>query len=188
MITEKRFETLTVARLGDWYGGMKPIRYPIQAIDAIRDAIVNMAWQVFQPTGADLDVSTAAGFFGSLASAASSVSDQVFVSLGGYPFKGYLSDDYLSTGDKQSESFFQKLGVNATAWASRSARTQAVTSATSSVVICQQMLVDRLQNDNSEYKAVVKQLNAQFSLSKEKAWKGLIWPFGKFRSGDFSSL
>ena len=152
-ITEKKFETLTVARLGDWSGAMQPIRYPVQVIDAFRDIVLNVAWQSLQPTG---------GF--------------LFMELAGYPFNGYLSDDYLSS-DKVK--YFQGLGINPTAWASRSARTQVINSATRSVVICQQMLVDWLQNDNDQYNSVVRSINRKLHLTGNSAWTGSIWPFGK---------
>lgn len=158
-VTEKKFETLTVARLGDWSGAMQSIRYPVQVIDAIRDIILNVAWQYFQPTGEGFHF----------------VQDKAFMALAGYPFNGYLSDDYLSSDDMK---YFQGLGINPMAWASRSARTQVITSATRSVVICQQMLVDWLQNDDRQYKVVVKKLNNDY-LTGDKAWTGSIWPFGK---------
>ena len=41
---EKKFETLTVARFGDWLGAIQPICYPVQVIDAIRDVVLNVAW------------------------------------------------------------------------------------------------------------------------------------------------
>lgn len=152
---------MTIARLGDWSGGMQSIRYPVQVIDALRDVVLNVAWQFIQPTG---------GF---------SLSDNAFMLLAGYPFNGYLSDDYLS---KDGVQYFQGLGINPTAWATRSARTQAITSATRSVVICQQMLVDWLQNDDRQYQGVVKGLNKDLQLAGEREWTGSIWPFGKVRS------
>jgi hypothetical protein len=163
-ITERKFETLTVARLGDWFGAMQPIRYPVQVIDAMRDVILNVAWQYFQP---HMPVS--------LLDTGQHLWNMAFMELAGYPFNGYLSDDYLSQAKIQ---YFQRLGINPTAWATRSARTQVITSATRTVVICQQMLVDWLQNSDTQYQAVVKRLNDDVSLAGEKAWTGSVWPFG----------
>ena len=158
-IAEKKFSTLTVARLGDWHGAMQPIRYPVQIIDAVRDIVLNVAWQYLQPSGSRWHF----------------IWDQAFLELAGYPFNGFLSDDYLSSSKMK---YLQDLGVNPTAWASRSARTQVITSATRSIVICQQMLVDWLQNDNNQYKAVVTDINSNY-LEGKSPWTGSVWPFGK---------
>ena len=160
-ITEKKFETLTVARLGDWFGGMQPIRYPVQVIDAMRDVILNAAWQHAQQMGLY----------------------RPFLSLAGFPFDGYLSDDYLSSNEVQ---YFQELGISPLAWASRSARTKVITSATHSVVICQQMLVEWLQNSDKNYQAVVKGINDKLKLSVDNAWHGSIWPFGKSSAASYT--
>ena len=150
--TQKKFNALTVARLGDWYGGMKPIRYPVQAIDAVRDIILNLAWQYFNPTGNPLW-------------------DHKFIALA-----GLLSDDVLTAGQ-----YFEGLGINPTAWASRYARTQAIRCANHSIVICQQMLVDYLQNRDETYQTlVVGEANKKLSAHGVKElWSGSIWPFGE---------
>ena len=38
-------KVLTTSKLGDWYGPMKNIDYPIQIIDALRDVVMNLCWQ-----------------------------------------------------------------------------------------------------------------------------------------------
>ena len=138
---------------------MQPIRYPVQVIDALRDVVLNVAWQYLLPTG---------GFF-------DFVANKSFMELAGFPFDGYFSDDYLSSDDVK---YFQGVGINPLAWATRSARTQVITSANHSVVICQQMLVDWLQNDNGQYNSLVKNLNENY-LTGKHAWTGSVWPFGK---------
>ncbi|KAF3043874.1 hypothetical protein E8E11_005101 [Didymella keratinophila] len=48
-------KVLTVAKLGGWRGPMDKLRYPVQAIDAIRDLLQNIVWRIlwvkFRATG-----------------------------------------------------------------------------------------------------------------------------------------
>lgn len=153
-ITHKQLETLTTSRLGDWWGDMAPIRYPIQLFDAVRDIILNLSWQwlvVNLPAYRLLEVSFFKLAFG-------------------------LDDETLST-DKYHA--FKDVGINPCAWASRYARTQAIQYANHSVVLCQPMIADYLQGDNPKWGEFVTEANKKMSLPVGKQWNGYIWPFGQ---------
>jgi hypothetical protein len=158
VVTAKKLETLSVARLGDWHGDMNNIKYPVQAIDAIRDIILNLAWENLNPTGEGPD-------------------GLKFMALA-----GYLNDDSLTTTQD-----FQELGINPTAWASRYARTQAIAYANDSVVLCQQTLVQCLSIGKGPYDDIVRNANKGIGALDENGvvvpgrhpWSGAVWAFGE---------
>jgi hypothetical protein len=160
--TKGKYQVLSVARLGDWYGGMRKIRYPVQALDAVRDMILNLAWVQFNIT-VPMDKNAIA-----------------FMEL-----EETLSDDNLI-----KRGFFQDLGVNPMAWASRYARNQAIQWANHSVVLDQQALVQGLaaHSGSGTFEDFVKEANVHIgSLDKDrhpvpgrKQWDGFVWPFGMF--------
>lgn len=162
--TKGKYQVLSVARLGDWYGDMKKIRYPVQALDAVRDMILNLAWARF-------DISTPGG-----------PNAIAFMEL-----EETLSDDNLI-----KRGFFQDLGVNPMAWASRYARNQAIQYANHSVVLDQQALVQALaaHSGSNSFKDFVKDGNIRIgSLDKDgkpvpgkNQWDGFVWPFGMLSS------
>ena len=142
---------LTVGRLGDWHGDMKAIQYPVQVVDAIRDVILNLAWQYYNPHAFE-------------------EYSEKFLLLA-----GALSDD------KIAPLLFHELGINPTAWASRYARIQAITAASKNIVICQQMLVCCLQNDTKEWMTFANEKSAQIKAKGGlgEPWDGALWPIGK---------
>ena len=91
-----------------------------------------------------------------------------------------LSDENLY------EFVFKDNEINPLAWASRTAKTQAIANAKSSVIISQQMLVASLPMENGDYGTLVNGdkaknmvgLNEQYGFKKE-LWDGFMWPFGK---------
>ena len=147
----------TVSKLGNWYGVKDDkTNFPTLTIDAVRDLVLNLFWQ-WDSTASDDSWS---------------------------PFRfGYhvwkmnqvLGDDVLN------KTLFKSYGINPTAWASRYTRTWAIAYAESSVIICQQMLVQNLQADVQEYKDLVKSANEKLKIldDPKRAWDGYIWPIGK---------
>jgi hypothetical protein len=99
-----------------------------------------------------------------------------------------LSDDVLSTDKYHS---FKDVGINPTAWASRYARTQAISYANHSIVLCQPMIADWLQNGKKHWDSstpleelpawgkFVVTTNNRLGLPEGKGWNGVIWPFGE---------
>ena len=152
-------KVLTTSKLGDWYGPMKDIDYPVQIIDAIRDLTLNIFWQ----DNAD--------------------SKELGLWISG--LHKALSDDLLS-GTSFANDFvaspkpFVDLKINPTAWASRYARANSISIAKNSVIISQQMLVNSLMMDNGDYQGLVQKVNSTLDLNKPTdKWDGFLWPFGK---------
>jgi hypothetical protein len=160
--TKGKYQVLSVARLGDWYGGMRKIRYPVQALDAVRDMILNLAWVRFDIT------------------VPGSPNAIAFMEL-----EETLSDDNLI-----KRGFFQDLGVNPMAWASRYARNQAIQWANHSVVLDQQAMVQGLaaHSGSKTFDDFVEDANARIGSLDEARnpipgkiqWDGFVWPFGMF--------
>jgi hypothetical protein len=151
VVTGKKLETLTVARLGDWYGDMKKIQYPVQVVDCIRDIILNLAWHKLNITGA-------------------SFAGREFMAMA-----AYLSDYSLT-----KMGSFQELGINPAAWTSRYARTLAIQYANDSVVMTQQLLVQCLSRSRKQYQDFVTKANKKIPEAKEK-WNGDVWGFGEYQ-------
>lgn len=74
--------------------------------------------------------------------------------------------------------FLRTLGHSPAAWASETARVNAVASATSSVYMSGQMIVGALQRGSAEYKGLVRALNK--NKPKGWLWDGYLWPYGKY--------
>ena len=144
---------LTVAKLGDWYGPMQEIDYPVMVIDAARDVILNAVWQ--------RSIGAGDGYFG----------------LGTiiYGLTKTLGDDF-----QKRLPYFQQYKINPAAWASRHTRTWAIANAQSSVIICQQMLVGSLQAGEDAFQGIIAGVNK--GLKDEELWDGFIWPFGELAS------
>jgi len=154
-----KIPVLTVAKLGDWHGPMNDIQYPVLIIDGIRDLLLNAWWQW--------------------------IADKSDEALGKslYTLNLLLGDD-TQTNLLNYKSLFVPLRINPTAWASRTSQVRAVAAAKTSVIICQQMLVDYLQAKESEWQTkVVQPVNELLKIDKSpQKWDGFIWPFGKWRS------
>lgn len=156
-------KVLTTSKLGDWYGPMKNIEYPIQIIDALRDIVMNLCWQWS--------------------------ADKPWLLEWPYDMRGSLiwALNKALSDDNLYGLVFKDNKINPLAWASRTAKTQAIANAKSSVIISQQMLVDSLPMDNGDYRTLVNGdkannkigLNEQYEFKKEP-WDGFTWPFGKF--------
>ena len=166
----KKIPVLTVAKLGDWHGPMNDIQYPVLIIDAMRDLLLN-AWYQYMADKSD---------------------EALGKSL--YTINLLLSDDVQTNMFTVSakSAIFLPLRINPAAWASRTSQVRAIAAAKTSVIICQQMLVDYLQaksdsekEEESEWQTkVVRPLNQHLKInnSPKQKWDGFIWPFGKWRS------
>ena len=158
-------KVLTTSKLGDWYGPMKNIDYPIQMIDALRDVVLNLAWQWSADQLALTIIEKPVDLRGLLI----------------WTLNKALSDDSLYA------LVLKENKINSLAWASRTAKIHAISNAKHSVIISQQMLVDSLpMDDNDDYRKLINGdkpknkigLNEQYGFKKEP-WDGFIWPFGK---------
>ena len=82
--------------------------------------------------------------------------------------------------------YFQELGINPMAWASRFSRNLAIKYARDNVVMSQQMLVQSLTIDKKDLKAMVEKWSQKAGILDDKlkplpgkeAWSGAVWGFG----------
>ena len=134
---------------------MNDIKYPVQFVDAVRDMLLNIVWQ--------------AGI-GTSASSEKALGDLMIKAV------NMLRDD----GSFISDYVYSILGINPAAWATRYARTKAIATATQSVYIGQQTIVNYLQVGNGAFDGVVQSINTSLGLKDApRKWNGYIWPFGK---------
>lgn len=147
----KQIKTLTVGKLGDWHGTMNDLTYPVMIIDLVRDVALNLFWQI--------NASLPDGVLG----------------LGGqlYGLNLMMSDDM------QKDMLFKEFKITPVAWASRHAMTKAIAYATTSVIICQQCIVQTQTAKDETFKKGVDRINANKALGITAPWDGFIWPFGK---------
>ena len=148
-----KYTSFTVAKSGNWRGPQFEVNYPAIIFDLARDLVLNLYWQM------------------------NSKLPNTFDGLGMRIFglNKVLGDDWLSRLD-----IFKDYKINPTAWASRYTKSWAIAYAQSSVVICQQMLVQTLHAGDEEYKRKVQKFNSEHILTAAngQAWDGYIWPFG----------
>jgi hypothetical protein len=148
---------LTVAKLGDWYGDMDELEYPVQIIDAVRDLILNVTYHV---------IMAKAG------------------SLGPMIINGNFEMTLMpAISDKSMLTSFQAAKVAPTAWASRIARCEAIAGAQSSVIIDAESIACFLHLRESDWKdqgePYLKYINEQLGLNASNGWEGVTWPYGK---------
>lgn len=155
IVTNTDFPVLTASKLGEWIDPKYHVSYPAMIFDAVRDLILNIVWQ---QSALAKDTEGGLGY-------------QIWA------LNKYLSDDFQS----QKGMILQKFNVNPTTWASRYTKNVAISNASTSVVICQQMLVQFLQARDQTYKdSVVSPTNKKLGLTDPRqTWDGFIWPFGK---------
>lgn len=160
---------LTVAKLGDWYGEMTHIRYPVQMVDALRDVAVNALWHLTHQVATETDV------IDTLKRAAVMKS---------------LSNFVESVKDTKLRDTLGKMKIHPAAWASRLVRVGAIASAQK----CVRMSVEHLvycdlvgQKKWQEVMASVDGMTAGIlkvedakSLDLKHKWNGWLWPYGKF--------
>lgn len=148
-----QIRALTVGKLGDWHGTMKQLTYPVMIIDLVRDLALNIFWQ--------MNAGLPDGVLG----------------LGGqiYGLNKLMSDDM------QKDLLFKQFKITPVAWASRHAMTKAIAYAKTSVILCQQCIVQTQTASNADFKGVVDKINGNKNLGIEPAnhWDGFVWPFGK---------
>jgi hypothetical protein len=131
---------------------MQQLTYPVMVIDLVRDMALNIFWQ----TNA------------SLPDGVSGLGGQM------YGLNKLLSDDV------QKDLLFKQFSITPVAWASRHTMTKAIAYAKTSVIICQQCIVQTQSAKEVDFKAAVDKVNANESLGITAAnrWDGFVWPFG----------
>lgn len=148
----KTIRALTVGKLGDWHGTMQQLTYPVMVIDLVRDLALNIFWQ--------MNASLPDGVTG----------------LGGqiYGLNKLLSDDM------QRDLLFKEFSITPVAWASRHTMTKAIAYAKTSVIICQQCIVQTQSAGDGDYLKVVDSINANeiLGITAVNRWDGFVWPFG----------
>ncbi|KAJ9654562.1 hypothetical protein H2201_008983 [Coniosporium apollinis] len=148
---KSQIRCLTVGKLGDWHGTMQQLTYPVMVIDLVRDLALNIFWQ--------MNASLPDGVKG----------------LGGYIYglNKLLSDDV------QKDLLFKQFKITPVAWASRHAMTKAIAYAKTSVILCQQCIVQTQTASIKDFQNAVDKINANKSLGigPTNQWDGFIWPF-----------
>ena len=180
---QAKIPVLTVAKLGDWTGTMKThVRFPVQFIDALRDIVRNVFWNILQSLDSKLfGVTLKALAYNTVAQQLSN--------------KAMLGKNGLAS---------QNVNISPAAWASRVARCHAIATAKTSVRICTELFATFLMeqhetqvtgpvatqgagndpNKKSEddpkdaYKEILATINK--NLDPKSQWNGRIWPFGMY--------
>jgi hypothetical protein len=149
---------LLVAKLGDWTGQMDQLRYPIQAIDAIRDVVLNVMFRY------------------------------LWTQRGGNLISTFKLMVMPAVADWNLLKAFKDAGVSPATWSSRIARCKAIEEAKKYVYIDAEIIACDLHQKNKAWKDILEGydddtghhqgLNEQVDLLGDKAWDGVIWPYG----------
>lgn len=140
---------LSVAKLGDWFGPMQSIEYPIQLIDAIRDIVLNVGWRLLWAQKGKSYISG---------------------------FKGWFMEPLADTALLPS---FRKAKITPTAWASRIARTAVIQKAKETVYIDIQTIAGYDQFNDGQWTKGRDEINKALKLKGDSAWNGVLWPYGE---------
>ncbi|KAK4212694.1 hypothetical protein QBC37DRAFT_401245 [Rhypophila decipiens] len=123
-------------------------RYPAQLLDGFSDIWHNVAWHL----SAAEPILTERG---------NGIADSV----------NLLNDTSKSLKGILASS----MGTSPAAWASKHARLWAIANAQTSIHIATETLVEILHND--KWTDLVSEVNSTFSLTQDKRWDGVLWPY-----------
>ena len=187
-------KALTVSRIGDWHGKMKDVQYPVGAIDALRDVLMNGVYLTFAKNGAAMQGAVTILTYAMMTEdgealrhiteaarnwkrgAAGAIEDAATAAKNWFSswFKSPSRPTTTSTA-KGSFSPYQTLNVNPNAWASRFARVCAIANAKKNVIVCQQRIACPPYGGQD----VNDMINENFGLAEPNLFDGFLWPFGK---------
>ncbi|KAK3368471.1 hypothetical protein B0H63DRAFT_528836 [Podospora didyma] len=157
-------QVLTAAKLGDWFGPMYHIDYPVQLIDATRDLVLNIVWKI----GATTKPDTMASFF-----------------------KPAFNKLLTAVADSNTEmqARMKNLRITPAAWASRIARNTAIKSAKKSIHISTEMFADFLMDGASEWEKLVKNVNGKDDANSaiKLSWDGHLWGYDKTKISEYKT-
>jgi hypothetical protein len=143
---------LTVSRVGDWHGALMTLQYPVMVLDAARDVMLNV-----HNLGNDALPKEKCE---DIVKAIQALADDT-------------AEDWLGVGLRET------FKCSPAAWASRFAIQHAISKATRTVYLSNQMISLRgLQENNKTYETLKEMVNSYIKASEPK-WDGIIWPFGK---------
>jgi hypothetical protein len=140
--------------VGDWHGPNLTLEYPVMVLDAVRDLMLNI-----KPLGDD------------------HLTQEKCVEI----VKAiYEASDDAEKG-KLGSKLRSELNCSPAAWASRFAIQHAISKASRSVHMSNQMIALKgLQEGRQSYDHLKEEVNGYIAKGEPK-WDGVIWPFGKQR-------